>query len=85
MRLTLAPSEQVSTWEKQELQECLWAGEWDLGEAGAGPLQKGWTLEVPAPGGESQAWGRGVAALNQVGCHSEWALTLSRLPGAPQG
>lgn len=37
--LTLAPSKQVSSWEKLQLQECLWSGEWGLDEGGAGPLQ----------------------------------------------
>lgn len=31
------PSKQVSNWENVQLQECLWAGEWGLGEAVAGP------------------------------------------------
>lgn len=39
MPLTLVPSKQVSSWEKVQLQECLWSGEWGLEEAGTGLLQ----------------------------------------------
>lgn len=39
MPLTLAPSKQVNSSEKLQLQECLWSGKWGLEEAGAGSLQ----------------------------------------------
>lgn len=59
--LTLAPSKQVSTWEKVQLQECLWAGEWGLRVAGTGPPQwdkpwRSWLLGVKGREWEEGKW-----------------------------
>ncbi|XP_060017209.1 interleukin-17 receptor C isoform X17 [Lagenorhynchus albirostris] len=55
--LTLAPSEQVSTWEKQELQECLWADS-------LGPLKDDMLL-VETRGPQDN---RSLCALEPSGC-----------------
>ncbi|XP_053454727.1 interleukin-17 receptor C isoform X5 [Nycticebus coucang] len=55
----------VSSWEEIQLQECLWAGEWSLEEAGAG-----------APGGVGQGMRGGQVATPTKRFWSERHLTL---------
>lgn len=57
--LTLTHSKQVSSWEKVQLQKCLWAGEWGLRMAGTGPLRWGKPWKSELLGVKVRVWEEG--------------------------